>query len=860
MKLLVFPFLLAVSFLFLPVCADAGTLDEVKIAGHLQLHQPFPYICTTSAPNLPCNVGENNHVVTGSLGVGYDLYILAQDIDPSVGLTGVVFGIDYDGSGQGVSVWGWTLCADLEFPGNDWPSAGSGNVIAWDYPANCQDAPAPGDLDGKANAVAGSFYLYAYGNDLFQITKRLYVSVPDFKATDCSLSESDLAWPEHAATIGFAEPGFDPCAEQIHCEVFPLTLDFDSVGLGAFRDTSFVITNIGDATLDGSVSASCDHFAIVSGASYSLPPGEADTVVVRFQPTALETHLCTIETGSALCSHVSCSGTGILGCSSDTFYVDPGATGIGDGSSWTNAFPQLNDALGSVLACSNVTQIWVAAGTYYPTSGTNRSSTFQLQSGLAIYGGFAGGETNLSERDWAANVTILSGDIGTVGLDTDNSYHVVTGSGADSTAVLDGFTITKGYADGAADLDQRGGGLHNNAGSPSIANVIFSDNYAYLSGGGLFNTASHPVLRNVLFKNNSSIYIWSGGGAVANGTSNPTFVNATFAYNDAGDGYGGGMHSYQSNPTLINTIFWGNTSAQGFKEINNNTSAPMVYNSLIEGGLTPGCIDSGAVLTGDPLFVDGPGGNLRLSNLNSPAFNSGRSSILPLPDTDLDGNQRVAAGTVDMGAYEFPVPLTVGFPSPCVFGVAPGNQTTCDTVYIVNQGGTLCTIQGISGCTTAPFSMDTTMTVHALAPGDTTTIVVCVTPTVPGPDTTEVTVVSDAWNSPMIVPVHLGTVTAVPEKHASKRFQIVSVGPNPFQHSAAVHFTLPEAMPVTATVWSVTGARVRALVRGEPHSAGDNWIRWDGRTDHGTVVAAGLYFLQVETRLGSKSARVVFLR
>src|SRR5262249_14970416 len=106
-------------------------------------------------------------------------------------------------------------------------------------------------------------------------------------------------------------------------------------------------------------------------------------------------------------------------------YVKASATGANDGSNWTNAYTSLQSALS---VASNGAEIWVATGTYLPTSGTDRSASFTLKSGVAVYGGFAGTETLLSQRNWATNVAILSGDIATTGTSSDNSYHVVIGA------------------------------------------------------------------------------------------------------------------------------------------------------------------------------------------------------------------------------------------------------------------------------------------------------------------------------------------------------------------------------------------------------------------------------------------------
>jgi len=116
-------------------------------------------------------------------------------------------------------------------------------------------------------------------------------------------------------------------------------------------------------------------------------------------------------------------------------YVDASATGANDGTSWADAFTDLQDALAAAVSGD---EIWVAAGTYYP--GQNRAASFHLKSGVAIYGGFPPGGGDFASRDWENNPTILSGDIGTPGNDSDHRYHVVVGDSIDETSIVDGVT------------------------------------------------------------------------------------------------------------------------------------------------------------------------------------------------------------------------------------------------------------------------------------------------------------------------------------------------------------------------------------------------------------------------------------
>jgi hypothetical protein len=137
--------------------------------------------------------------------------------------------------------------------------------------------------------------------------------------------------------------------------------------------------------------------------------------------------------------------------STSTIYVDDGANGINDGTSWSNAYNHLQDALSTA---ADGDEIWVAEGIYYPDEGRANTSnalteTFTLKSGVAVYGGFDGSENDVGGRDWRANITVLSGDIeqddttdssGVVvdpaAIVGDNSYHVVTSSGMSNTVEL----------------------------------------------------------------------------------------------------------------------------------------------------------------------------------------------------------------------------------------------------------------------------------------------------------------------------------------------------------------------------------------------------------------------------------------
>jgi hypothetical protein len=300
-------------------------------------------------------------------------------------------------------------------------------------------------------------------------------------------------------------------------------------------------------------------------------------------------------------------------------YVNASAVGSNDGDSWAGAYTELYSATSNGLC----TEIWVAQGVYTPDPSA-RSNSFYMIAGDRLYGGFAGGETSTGQRNWAAHVTILSGDIdnndahggdfinesyaNTVGS---NSYHVIVISGAApnpalGTTVVDGFTITGGdaSADGSG---YAGGGIFcqaNGTGSecsPTLANLTIAGNRSLNgSGGGMYNAAmntgvSNPQLQNVMFIGNHAQW----GGAMYNngmsGTSSPSLTDVSFTGNNAlwyagaifNDGYTGA-----SSPTLRRVTFSGNSAGLAGGAMLNNAgegvSSPTLANVTFSGNSTDG--------------------------------------------------------------------------------------------------------------------------------------------------------------------------------------------------------------------------------------------------------------------------------
>ena len=462
-----------------------------------------------------------------------------------------------------------------------------------------------------------------------------------------------------------------PCIDAGDNAAVPIGLITDFAGAPRFNNClvdmgpfEFAVTAPIDADTDGFTDA-CDAC-----------PGADDRVDLDSDNVADDCDPCVGTSASdtdndGICDDMdACVGDDAL-CPGqpNVIHVWPAAPGAETGSNWYHAFHDLKSAL---LAASPGDEVWVARGTYYPDGGFlvksdnfrlgtgDRQESFELESGVAIFGGFVGNESNRSQRDWTANPTILSGNITASGSGAGGSHHVVTGGVEDDeTAVLDGFTVTLGNAETAPTSE--GGGLLN-AGSPTVANCVFRQNRAVV-GGGLANSGSPLITQCVFIANRSFL----GGDALYN-TGAGTVTNCLF---NSQNGFNSLVRSDATltSLTMTNCVLW---SANQLSFPISDMGKTMVLNhSRVQGGWTGLGANN---IDGDPLFVNefGPDGtpatgdeDLSL-NAGSPCIDAGDNNAIP-PGllTDLAGNIRRIddsatpdtgvglCAIVDMGPYEF---------------------------------------------------------------------------------------------------------------------------------------------------------------------------------------------------------------
>jgi hypothetical protein len=366
---------------------------------------------------------------------------------------------------------------------------------------------------------------------------------------------------------------------------------------------------------------------------------------------------------------------------SDVWYVDGDVASSGDGTSWEEAFKTIQTAID---AAESNDEIWVKEGNYALTS------RIDLNKGVLLYGGFAGTETERGERDWYTNETIIDGQ--------DEVYHCfrVDTSGLYYDATIDGFTITRGNANGVGtdgrdsspDYNGSGGAILNRQSATTIENCMFLDNNAtaFARGGGAIYIigVDAPTIINCAFYENTAIGTVSSGGthggAIVSSSSNPTITGCVF-YGNIADGVGGALLINGNTPEvtnctfngntalgsqpgggggaiyfsvteaiITNCIFWGNSAPQGAPELAHDGSSkiPSVTYCDIQGGYT----GTGNINI-DPQFWDAINGDLRILPA-SPCVDAGNNSAVPAGvDYDFEGDKRIVGSAVDIGADEY---------------------------------------------------------------------------------------------------------------------------------------------------------------------------------------------------------------
>jgi len=490
-------------------------------------------------------------------------------------------------------------------------------------------------------------------------------------------------------------------------------------------------------------------------------------------------------------------------------------------------------------------------------------------------------------------------------------------------AVLMGFSLTNGLGTPVSTshgLRYSGAGIYTVDSSPSLYNLIISDNGICDWGGGIYCDNSSPSLENVTITDNSTTS--RGGGICCFNNSCPFLVNVTISGNSSSDG--GGICCFDSNPSIENvTISFNDAGAGG--GIYCSESSPSLENVTISnnyandysvhgGGGGVYCYFSGASFE-----------NVTIAN-NNTNYNGGgiycRFSSPSLVNVAITGSSANVGGGI---CCDFSIPVLVNVTISDNFAGSRGGGINCfysspNLTNITVSGNSANTGGGIYCRDSDPDLVncilwnDTPQEIYFHSSGGSNTITISYSD-IEGEEAGIVTnnngtvnwlegniddnplFVSTGWNPLMLQDLSPCVNAGIPDTTGlnlpefdlagnSRVFggridmgayenQNVIVNtdedlipmstklnqnyPNPFNPTTTINYSLKEDSKVSINIYNIKGQKVKQLTT-DQLSAGQHSVVWDGRDDNNKQVSSGIYFYKLKTNNYEKTRKMILLK